>query len=421
MSVYLERYAFKSLKLAENQPNNLGLVVVVPVYNEPDITPALESLYNCELPAIHVEVILVINEAEDSEAKVIQQNNVTYLQAAEWLASHQKPGISFYCSRLKLPKRHAGVGLARKAGMDEATRRFESIGNKKGIILCYDADCKCSPNYLTEVYNAFDTRELQCASIYYEHPINFLNESELSGIVQYELHLRYYVNALRRAGYPYAFHTVGSSMAVRSDMYQKAGGMNRRKAGEDFHFLHKVIPYGNFGEVNTTTVYPSPRVSDRVPFGTGKAMGTWLKEEKSELLSYHPEIFRLLNELLVSVPYHFKNSNYTKFETRLSSAVIRFLKDANYENELIRINKQSTTPEMFLNKWFHWFDGLKALHFVHYLRDNYYTSIPVTKAASLLVNLNEDDPLKLLKHYRMLDKEFKEGKINLKHLFSEYQ
>lgn len=125
--------------------------------------------------------------------------------------------------------------------------------------------------------------------------------------------------------------------------------------------------------------------------------------------------------MLVSVPYHFKNSNYTKFETRLSSAVIRFLKDANYENELIRINKQSTTPEMFLNKWFHWFDGLKALHFVHYLRDNYYTSIPVTKAASLLVNLNEDDPLKLLKHYRMLDKIFKEGKINLKHLFSEYQ
>ena len=82
-------------------------------------------------------------------------------------------------------------------------------------------------------------------SIYFEHPLHGPLEPKVyEAIAAYELHLRYYVQALRYAAFPYAHHTIGSSMAVRADAYAKQGGMNKRQAGEDFYFLHKIIPLG---------------------------------------------------------------------------------------------------------------------------------------------------------------------------------
>ena len=91
-------------------------------------------------------------------------------------------------------------------------------------------------------------------------------------IALYELHLRYYLHSVRSTGYPHAFHTVGSAFAVRADIYCQEGGMNRRQGGEDFYFIQKVAQRGSWSECNETCVYPSPRPSDRVPFGTGPAV-----------------------------------------------------------------------------------------------------------------------------------------------------
>ena len=92
----------------------------------------------------------------------------------------------------------------------------------------------------------------------------------------YELHLRYLNLFSRFTGFPYAYHTIGSCFGVRAETYASQGGMNKRKAGEDFYFLHKIIPLGEFREINNTCVIPSPRESDRVPFGTGAAIGKYL-------------------------------------------------------------------------------------------------------------------------------------------------
>lgn len=421
MSIYLERYAYPSLKIEQPPDNQTGLIVVLPSFNEPNLVQALQSLHACELPKTLVEVIVVINEAEDSPQQITDQNNISYHNATEWLKQNKIDGISFYITKTKLPAKHAGVGLARKAGMDEAVRRFEHISNKKGIILCYDADCTCEPHYLKEVYNTFKKENLLGASVYYEHDSNDLTPSQYNGIIQYELHLRYYVNGLRKAGYPFAFHTVGSSMAVRSDIYQKAGGMNKRKAGEDFHFLHKIIPYGNFAEINTTSVYPSSRVSTRVPFGTGKAMQTWLNEGMVEIVSYHPEIFDHLKILLKAVPTHYNIKSFDTIKQNLPSLVSSYLEKQRYKNELDRIVSNSPNVSRFIENWFQWFNGLKALHFVHYLRDNGYPSISVSKAAAQLNNIQTNNPVKLLEFYRKKDKEFKVVKVDLKHLYSGFQ
>jgi hypothetical protein len=59
--------------------------------------------------------------------------------------------------------------------------------------------------------------------------------------------------------------------------------MNRRMAGEDFYFIQKLLPAGGFFNLNQTTVYPSPRSSARVPFGTGVTIQR-LTEGKNETL-----------------------------------------------------------------------------------------------------------------------------------------
>ncbi len=421
MIIYLERYAYTPLLLPTPPRLNTGLIIVIPVFNEKDIIKALNSLLNSTLPVVNTEVLIIINQSVNCDDAIDSQNSLTYQEVNEWIANNPKKGIQFYATKIELPKKHAGVGLARKAGMDEAVRRFEQIGNIKGVILCYDADCTCSSSYIKEVYNTFEKEKLTGASINFEHKLNTLTSVQKDGIIQYELHLRYYVNGLRKAGYPYAFHTVGSSMAVRCDAYVKAGGMNRRKAGEDFHFLHKVIPYGNYEEISTATVYPSARISDRVPFGTGKAMGQWAKANESSFVSYDPIIFKEIAALLQLVPQFYTCGDNNKLLQSLPIGIQTYLLKENFENSIKEIKRQSSSIKTFIHRWFGWLNGLRVLHLVHYLRDEHYPSMGIKKGAAQLVNQPSLSTLELLNHYRQLDKNFTADQISLKRLYSEFR
>lgn len=420
MSIYLDRYAYHPLAIETKPAPNIGIIVVMPVFNEQHTLTALNSLIASALPNPHVEVIIVINQAVDCEPKIATQNRTTFNEVESWIKSNHKEGICFFVKHINLANKHAGVGLARKAGMDEAVRRFETVKNDEGIILCFDADCVCSSNYLKEVYSKFNHPKLKAASINFEHNLNSLVPFVKEGIGQYELHLRYYVNGLRKAGYPYAFHTIGSSMAVRTDIYKKAGGMNRRKAGEDFHFLHKVIPYGNYDEITSVTVFPSARISERVPFGTGKAMGDWLNQNKNQLLSYNPQIFSDIATLLHFVPKFYKNKDVTTIVKQLPVGVQDYLDRDDFEAIVKDITRQSSSMKVFIHRWFGWFNGLKALHLVHYLRDHIYPSIPVIKAAKELIDSDNTTTNELLEEYRRRDKKFTANQISLIHLYSEH-
>jgi cellulose synthase/poly-beta-1,6-N-acetylglucosamine synthase-like glycosyltransferase len=292
VNYYLNRYAVREALITQKPHSDLGIVVVIPCCNEPNLVASLQSLYNCEKPLGSVEVIVVINASERAENNLLAQNQKTLLEAEAWSTEHADHFNFYFIEENQLPKKHAGVGLARKIGMDEAVRRFDLVNNHRGIIACFDADALCESNYLVELEKHFKQHSKSPAcSIHFEHPIKGTEfpEAIYNGISQYELHLRYYKNGLAYANLPYAFHTIGSSMAVRSEAYQKQNGMNKRKAGEDFYFLQKLIPLGYFSELKTTKILPSPRVSDRVPFGTGKAMQSWLDDEKKELESYNPK------------------------------------------------------------------------------------------------------------------------------------
>lgn len=399
-NLYFERYAYPHRFVEEPIKKGTFVSIVIPIYKEEDLISTLKSLVECKKTKKPLEVLLVINHPENAGHEIKNQSYKTIEEVGRFL--NQNPSeLTFHLIKaFDLPAKKAGVGLARKIGMDEAAYRFNSI-NQDGVILCFDADSLCQPNYLQEIEKHFlDNVNCTGASIHYEHPL-YLDNGEINeSIVLYELHLRYYIQALNYTGYPFAFHTIGSSMAVRSSVYQKQGGMNQRKAGEDFYFLHKIIPLGNFHTISSTKVIPSARISDRVPFGTGRAMQEHQNKSKDLKVSYDFDSFKIVKEFL---------RESESFVENIPAEILGFLKTANLLSELEKIKSQSKSEEHFKDRFFEWFNGFKMLKLVHYLRDNCFPEKElVVQSNKLLKEIgfqqNDDlEALELLEIYRKLD------------------
>jgi len=290
---------------------------------------------------------------------------------------------------------------------------FAELRVNDGVMIGFDADSTCDENYLEEIERTFfGGKPVNGASIYFEHPLegNEYDTDVYDGVALYELHLRYLNQALRYAGFPYAYHTVGSSFAVGASVYVRQGGMNQRKAGEDFHFLQKIIPLGNYTEINTTRVIPSPRPSDRVPFGTGASILQWMNIGQETLHTYPLEPFEDLKQLFALVPHFFK-INPEKVEQQcaiLSNSMQNYLLQNDYLKHIAQANANSASQEAFAKRFFGWFDGLKT---VKYLNDScryvYGKQTPEKAAGRLLEKLRYENALsarELLYIYRKMDK-----------------
>jgi hypothetical protein len=364
---------------------NLSIVVAIPACNEPDILLTLSSLFHCKRPPGAVEIVIIINHAISAPITVQTQNHLTEKQIVDYARTHDEKGFRILVSRVPgLPDRDAGAGLARKLAMDHALGRFNHVNRPGGIILSLDADTTCDENYLLEVAHQFrDRPDTKGCSIRFEHPLegSFFPESVYNGIIQYELHLRYYIQALRFAGHPHAYHTVGSAFGVRADVYEAQGGMNKRKAGEDFYFLQKIIPLGGFYEINTTRVMPSPRPSDRVGFGTGPVISKFQRGETTELLTYHPQVFFELKEFLSTV-----RSLYTA-EGQSLQLVLDGYPTALRENlrpefisRMDEIRGNSSRESTFIKRFYGWFNMFRTLKYINYAHQHHFSRMPVREA-----------------------------------------
>ncbi len=395
MDKYFKRFKTEQPFIKTPPDANLNIIVVIPCYNEPDLLHTIKSLYNCKKTKKNVEVIIVINSGENISSEIVEFNRRTYETANKLIDKINSSKLIFRLVNFeKLPSKFAGVGLARKLGMDEALRRFNLLNHPEGIIVGFDADAEVDKNYLCEIEKHFENfPKTNACSIYFEHPTtgNKFTQNIYKSIISYELHLRYYIGALRYIKFPYSFHTIGSSFAVRAGIYAKQGGMNRRKAGEDFYFLQKIIPLGNYSEINTTKVIPSPRVSDRVPFGTGKAIKKMIQNNVYEYLTYNIEAFEDIKIFFEKkiVFFNQKNKNHNskeKKELKNIPEIIRiFLENSNFIDDIKKINQNSPNIKIFEKRFFDLFNAFKIIKFLNFAHENYYKKIPAKQASYLLL------------------------------------
>ncbi len=377
---YISRFDYISFHTPDTSNDKLKAIIVIPCYNEPNITACLESVYNTQINTTIFKCIVVVNAADESPQQVKEQNQQSIQDIEAFCLKYGVNNIYTIVFE-DMPKKHAGVGLARKVGMDEAARKFSLNHNPDGIIICLDADCTVSENYIDEIISTFERNaKTDFATIKYKHLLEGLDPIYAQSITLYEKHLNYYSDALNYCQLPYHFQTVGSCMVVKVIPYMLSGGMNKRKAGEDFYFLHKLAKTYTHQYIENACVYPSARISDRVPFGTGKAMNEIIFENHISLKTYHPEIFKVIKVYVSQMTDFYNHDNAFDY---VPQELIAYIQTNNYIQQLTSIKRQSTNEKNYLKRLFHWFDGFEVLKMVHYLRDHTFGEMDVNKIENI--------------------------------------
>jgi glycosyltransferase involved in cell wall biosynthesis len=362
--------------IAENPDADCRNILVIPCHNEPNILQTLQSLKDCTIPENNTEVLIVINHSEKASHDIKEKNQKTFGEVAPWIAENTTLKLKFFViGPIELREKWAGVGLARKTGMDEAVARFNFLNIKHGVVVSLDADTLVAENYLVEIEEHFKQNHMHVgATIAFEHQKEGLPENQLQGINLYEQFLKYYKDALSYTGYPFSMFTIGSAFAVTAEAYVKRGGMNRRQAGEDFYFLQNLVQLGTVGEITSTKVYPSARSSNRVPFGTGAAMQKWIDGTEDLTQTYNFQAFIELKEF-----FEIKEKLYKVNETEqkqiignLPVAISSFIAFDNFYIDLADLNKNCSTLKTFQTRFFHKFNAFKVLKYLNFAHEQYF-------------------------------------------------
>lgn len=391
---YLLKYSFPNWTVKQNSKTLFNNIVVIPSICEyENINKLLDSLIELDDKYFSTTLFLfVINNKED-DSDEIKTDNKKSLNLLRHIINNKKNeslkkiilsglniGVIDASSKgNELPNKTAGVGLARKIGMDCALKLFDHSSKKKKIFICLDADCTVSKNYLTEIVDTFNNNNINCASIRYEHNIKNNNE-KTKAIICYEIFLRYYHLGLLFANSPYAFATIGSAMACDVESYIHIEGMNKQKAAEDFYFLEKLSKSFDIKEINKAIVYPSARKSWRVPFGTGQRVGRFLSNEKNEYLLHDLKCFENLKKWIVVLSEENDIQNIMNKAQNISLHLYNFLADQKFIKVMDGIIKNSKTKKQIHKQKIKWFDGFKTLKLIHYLRDSGYNDIKMFDA-----------------------------------------
>ena len=391
---YLSGHAQPEAHAFEEFEYHFDAVLVVPVFDETitfiqGLRPALNSKHL---------LILIFNAPENATNKALNQTRETLTQLKQestclWesehapiaLLTHKKLNL-LIVDRSKnenlIPTKQ-GVGLARKIGADIACTLITQGNIESPWIYNTDADVKLPTNY----FQTHEQSENLSGLIFpFKHTASANPTLSIANIL-YETKLYYYEAGLTHAQSPYAYHTIGSTMACHYGYYAMARGFNKRAAGEDFYLLNKLAKLAPINTLPAPTIEIDARPSQRVPFGTGTALIDITAMEKpiDEYSYYHPECFEALSQWIKIFPRLWNNkheilinklaldSNYFKNTPVLTDAANAFKLQENSEKLL----KQCKNKKQFIQQMHIWFDAFKTLKFIHFIRDNKHPSIPL--------------------------------------------
>ncbi|MCB1841816.1 MAG: hypothetical protein KDI09_02545 [Halioglobus sp.] len=342
-------------KLSQRAPFQGGKTLVVLVINRPesDTTPSANSALRAALQALpHAS-------AHSSACDIRRAGELTDIVVYDL---EQRRGPS--------PAKE-GVGLARKAGCDLALLWMHEGRIDSNWICNSDADASLPASYFTQLNRA--AHDAVAATYPFWHRAT--NEPGVHiATALYELRLQHYLSGLEYAHSPYAWHSLGSCLAVRASAYAHARGFPRRAAAEDFYLLNKLGKLGPVASLQGSCIELEARTSDRVPFGTGPAVDT-LAQAADPIgvpLFEHPLTFEALRVLLLAVPELADNSaqdlplllSLRGLPGPAAAAAARTLRDLGITAALAHCQRQSSDPATFQRHFHQWFDAFRTLKFL---------------------------------------------------------
>lgn len=366
-SKYLNHYA----SVMPLETTDRGLSIVIPAYGEDQYLPAtLDALEDVDR-AEECRVVVIVNHGPEAPAEAKESNDKVWDDLLK-RKGKQRFDLQVLDARNKgdfATSSKVGVGLARKIAMDSALAAY-SGPEEEGVLVCLDADCLVSQNYIDALLNWTRAKPEQgTVNIPYEHRLPEDPEHR-KAIVTYELFLRYYVGGLKAYKNLYGHHSMGSAFATRHRTYCAARGMVKRRAAEDFYFLDKVAKLAPIGTLNEARVYPSPRISERVIFGTGRTM---LKARDGDPLSvfYDLRTFALIDQVRSSLKDAREEQLYESGR-ELGVDWQDYLKGRGWPKARAGLYEGQGAARRARPAFDHWFDGLESLKLAHFIRDEIY-------------------------------------------------
>lgn len=370
-----------------------GHAIVIPAFDEGEnLFRTLQSIPPG--PLGEVLVVLVINVPADAPREVHSRSQDLIRRLSAQYASESVRGESsgFRCfahprgallcvdrtAGRALPKGQ-GVGLARKIGCDLALRQYVQRNLRSPWIHTTDADVELPMDYFErapQVLNGNAPAALLYPFWHQCEPLPALTDA----MQRYEIFLRYYVLGLADAASPYAFHTLGSTLAVHALAYAKVRGFPRRAAGEDFYMLNKVAKVGSIAQLDGTPLKIGGRPSRRAPFGTGAALNQILAATArgEGYKTYAPEVFLHLKVWLSALsllsddearedPEQYLRSAAKLYQGVDPRSLYREIADLGFPFALHRIRAISRDPRTLERHLHTWFDAFRTLKLIHRL------------------------------------------------------
>jgi hypothetical protein len=390
---YLERYAEPEARLAAEVGESYGAALIIPLRRED--SGFLENLRPaCNAATERVLLIAVVNATVDADAAVHQQNIRLLRELNELLLPRRVlPAIEGSPVRATLGRSGAfdvllvdrasagrclqageGVGVARRIGADVAFALHERGRLRSPWLCCSDADAELPADYFGSLHQIAagspeGVRRVGLSLPFWHSPSG--DAAIDRATIEYEVSLRYYALGLASAGSPYCYQSMGSSLCVLADAYAEVRGFPRRDAGEDFYLLDKLAKIGSVHRPPMPPIRIWSRVSDRVPFGTGRRVRELIEGEEIRL--YQPRCFELLGIVLWALRRAVAARREDLLQTTLASkldagtvgAVSTVLEELNAFEALREILGASPDARVRERRLFTWFDALRTLRFIH--------------------------------------------------------
>jgi hypothetical protein len=335
--------------------------VVIPALAEAQSLPqTLTSLVSNPAEILQQTLILVVvNNRLNAAVEQLLDNRKTLT----WLQSNPCPQLNLAwidasSAGVELADSE-GVGLARKIGFDLSLTLLD--WTQEPLLISLDADTLVDDNYLPAIFRHFQRSQTGGVTLPFRHQTGE-TAAEETAIRRYELYLRSYLFGLQQAASPYAFHSIGSAFACRAAAYLKAGGMNRRSAGEDFYFLQQLAKTGGVEMLSGTLVRPSARFSARVPFGTGRVVQGQVEQGAMLFRFSSVASFAVLRDWLQSVAEGWQAPAGSLMEraAEISPLLGEFLQGLDFLPNWQKLQRNHRHRQQFLAAFHCWFDGLRT-------------------------------------------------------------
>ena len=314
-------------------------------------------------------VIIVVNNSKNASITIKNDNKKT-LQ----ILSNQKyifflTIVDATSSAFVLPSKYAGVGLARKIGMDLALPFLKS---NKSLLLSTDADTILNSNYLQTILYYFNKYDINAAVVGFKHSIS-KNKYIEQAIRKYEKFLISTAKNICRTGSPYGYVSMGSTMICTGMAYMAIGGMPKKKATEDFYFLQELAKFCGVFSIPKILVHPSSRPISRVYLGTGFRMAQAMEGFNINNLYYSNKSFILLKEWIQLGINSWKIDFYQLLKNIDEKNIYlkQFLLKEGIEKIWQNLQASSPTKKHFTHQFHRWFDGLKTIRFLKYFTKIY--------------------------------------------------